>query len=488
MTRRRLACLAGPVLFLLVILAAVSQPPRGSGAPAAVAIVYHVASTGSDANPGTESQPFRSVQKAVDLVVAGDTIKIHGGTFSGIVRITRSGTYTQPVVVTRAVADSTPMITAALDSLDPFESATVGGGARCDGYRKNPDPGDAVPPPEVKHHTLERTLNFIGADHWILRDVKVHNGITIQGASIEAVPTHMNLDIAGHGTVDTATHKTFATSKGADPADSVQVIGATLTGRGIYGRVSRWPIVKDNDVSALECGSGSGIAFIFWNHRGTIENNSVHDLGAPYRWHWMQDGIRLTSGSDYFLVKGNTVQDLSGKHRALSVDVYGNWNTFEANVMRRNYIGVSEQWGNRGNRYIRNVAESNRNVNYDVSVKEAATVSDPDYLPFLLSQGTKATFRGKSPTDSSGDGRFECNQSLYQAGATKADIKVKASTTTAYLNNNFDQVNLSANLRTNFGSASNTWDGSTTPPPQTPSATSTAGFANCSSPSPAPGA
>ena len=42
---------------------------------------YYVSTTGSDSNPGTQSQPWRTVQKAVDTVQAGDTVFIAAGTY-----------------------------------------------------------------------------------------------------------------------------------------------------------------------------------------------------------------------------------------------------------------------------------------------------------------------------------------------------------------------------------------------------------------------
>jgi len=43
---------------------------------------YYVAPTGDDANPGTQDQPFGSLTKTNDIVKAGDTVWIRGGTYS----------------------------------------------------------------------------------------------------------------------------------------------------------------------------------------------------------------------------------------------------------------------------------------------------------------------------------------------------------------------------------------------------------------------
>lgn len=42
---------------------------------------YYVSTGGSDGSPGTESQPWRTIQKAADTAVAGDTVYIKGGTY-----------------------------------------------------------------------------------------------------------------------------------------------------------------------------------------------------------------------------------------------------------------------------------------------------------------------------------------------------------------------------------------------------------------------
>ncbi len=51
--------------------------------PAASATTYYVATNGDDSWPGTdESQPWATIQKAADTMVAGDTVLIRGGVYS----------------------------------------------------------------------------------------------------------------------------------------------------------------------------------------------------------------------------------------------------------------------------------------------------------------------------------------------------------------------------------------------------------------------
>jgi hypothetical protein len=53
--------------------------------------IYFVAATGSDFNPGTEAQPWRTVQKAADTLVAGDTVYIRAGIYRERVMPQNSG-------------------------------------------------------------------------------------------------------------------------------------------------------------------------------------------------------------------------------------------------------------------------------------------------------------------------------------------------------------------------------------------------------------
>ena len=53
---------------------------------------YCVAPTGNDTNPGTETQPWATIQKAANTVVAGDTVFVKAGTYNERVIVQHSGT------------------------------------------------------------------------------------------------------------------------------------------------------------------------------------------------------------------------------------------------------------------------------------------------------------------------------------------------------------------------------------------------------------
>lgn len=52
-----------------------------------LAATYHVSTLGNDRNPGTEAESWRTIQKAADTMIAGDTVIVHEGIYSEAVHI-----------------------------------------------------------------------------------------------------------------------------------------------------------------------------------------------------------------------------------------------------------------------------------------------------------------------------------------------------------------------------------------------------------------
>ena len=58
---------------------------------------YYVATSGSDANPGTFSMPFQHIQTAASVMVAGDTCYIRAGTYQETIVPANSGNALAPI-------------------------------------------------------------------------------------------------------------------------------------------------------------------------------------------------------------------------------------------------------------------------------------------------------------------------------------------------------------------------------------------------------
>lgn len=78
--------LTSVVLVLFSIIAALAVPNTVWSA------TYYVSATGNNSNPGTEAQPWRTIQKAGSAAIAGDIIYVKAGTYNERVVVANSGT------------------------------------------------------------------------------------------------------------------------------------------------------------------------------------------------------------------------------------------------------------------------------------------------------------------------------------------------------------------------------------------------------------
>jgi Right handed beta helix region/Protein of unknown function (DUF1565) len=83
------------MLFLTVLAACQTTPPDTLEASATT---LYVATTGNDSNPGTASQPLRTIQAAADKVQPGQVVLVRGGVYyERVINLRRGGTPTAPV-------------------------------------------------------------------------------------------------------------------------------------------------------------------------------------------------------------------------------------------------------------------------------------------------------------------------------------------------------------------------------------------------------
>jgi hypothetical protein len=74
-----------------------TTPEPACQASASTSNLY-VSPSGSDTNPGTQTAPFKTIQKAADVVTVGTTVHVMPGTYNERVNITKSGTANARIV------------------------------------------------------------------------------------------------------------------------------------------------------------------------------------------------------------------------------------------------------------------------------------------------------------------------------------------------------------------------------------------------------
>lgn len=75
------------------------------------AATYYVSNSGNDANSGTSlSSPFRTIQKAVDKAIAGDTINVRGGTYREEISIYKGGGSAGKYVTLQGYQSEVPVV------------------------------------------------------------------------------------------------------------------------------------------------------------------------------------------------------------------------------------------------------------------------------------------------------------------------------------------------------------------------------------------
>ncbi|MFZ3167425.1 MAG: DUF1565 domain-containing protein [Candidatus Methanoperedens sp.] len=80
-------------IFILILVYPVLESGKTSTSSTVTnsSITYYVAMNGNDNNPGTESQPWRTITKAASTAVAGDTVYVKKGVYNEQVWVLNSG-------------------------------------------------------------------------------------------------------------------------------------------------------------------------------------------------------------------------------------------------------------------------------------------------------------------------------------------------------------------------------------------------------------
>jgi hypothetical protein len=207
----------------------------------------YVSTTGDDANPGTKSRPWKTLQHAADTAAPGTTVNIRGGVYCQRLAVKVSGSAEKGFITFR----SQPGETAVLDGscLTPPEGGTRG--------------GDAL--------VALNNVSYVR-----IRDLEVRNYRTDErrrtpaGIRVSGAGSHIEI-------LKNNVHHIEQNFQGRDRPGS----GGNAFGIAVYGTDARTPIsdllVDGNEVHHLKTGSSESLV-LNGNVAGfRVTHNTVHD-------------------------------------------------------------------------------------------------------------------------------------------------------------------------------------------------------------------
>ncbi|MCL5959383.1 MAG: right-handed parallel beta-helix repeat-containing protein, partial [Chloroflexi bacterium] len=227
-------------------------PLRLSSLQTAAARTLYVATTGHDADPGTLSQPWRTIQHAADAVQPGDTVFV------------RSGTYAESVTVARSGAQNNPITFSAYSG----EAVTLdGSGSEWAGF------------------IVDQGVSNVVLDGFAVRN---YSEVSVDVRGTNSYITLSNLDLSGASGGVRITWGYSGEAPMYGPADHITI------------RDSR---IHDNHLSGIDATPGPATDLVF--QRLTVENNGVgvQSFGA--------DGIAVERGYPV-LVEDVTIRNNGG--------------------------------------------------------------------------------------------------------------------------------------------------------------------------------
>jgi hypothetical protein len=257
--------------------------------PASTGTTFYVATNGSDSNAGTLAAPWRSIQKALSTLSAGQRALVRGGTYTENLYASRAGTAAAPITVEAYPGERAVVASA---GGHPLEIASAAAYLRFKGFVIQGHPGTSGGNVDIYGHHVELSWNEItlGRDQGVYSDEGSHH------AQIVNNRIHDN----GEGVIHQS-HGIYL--QGNDHLVANNVIHDHPEGFGIqvYDRNSR-SIVTGNTVT------GAGHSGIVVGGSGGVDNVHVHNNVFAFNAHYgvsHDSTCPTTSVADHNVLYGN---------------------------------------------------------------------------------------------------------------------------------------------------------------------------------------
>ena len=224
-------------------------PPGQGGAlppalPPSAGATFYVAASGSNTNPGTEAQPWKTIQKALSTLTAGQRALVRAGTYAENLDMSRAGSPLAPITV-QAYPGERPVLTAA--GSHPLEVSSTGAYFRFSGFVIEKAPGTSGGNVDIYGHHVEISKNEVrlGTDQGVYTAEESHhaqilgNWIHDNGKGIAHQSHGIYLQGDDHLVANNVIHdhvEGFGIQV-YDKGDRAIVTGNTITGAGHSGIV-----------------------------------------------------------------------------------------------------------------------------------------------------------------------------------------------------------------------------------------------------------
>jgi hypothetical protein len=249
------------MLWLLISLTLAVFPmsnvfAQGAGAvqAAAAQTVSYVSPAGNDANSGSQTKPWKTIQKAASTLSAGQTVKILPGTYNAKFTPANSGTSGAYITYT---ADPGTVI---LDGTNLSLSSDA--------------KGDGLVQIQGKNY------------------IKIQN-LTLRNSTKNCVNISEN---------SSGTHSSYIEVTGLNIQNCTKV--------GIRSRSADHVLIKDNVINHISYSSGIGV---WWNTYATVDHNTITNAHFYHECQGAYDEALTIAAVDHFEVKNNTLDNTEAK-------------------------------------------------------------------------------------------------------------------------------------------------------------------------------
>ena len=368
----------------------------------------HVAKTGSDTNPGTEAQPFLTINKAAQEAYAGDTVIVDSGEYRELVQPLRGGTSEENRITYKAKEGAKVIIKGSekittweqysgntwrtvLDNsfFGSYNPYTAGHGLNENQYIPNYNCGDVYLNGEAYYQrpTLDDVLR--NGNSWYST---VNSTTTTIYANFDGVnPNDNNAEInarkqcfapstwgLGYITVDGFTVEHAANMYSDFPGYPQHAQAGAIS---VYGGL-KWIIENCTVINARTIGIDIGLGCDEWaGNKGTavrtnyrnIDQYGSHIVRNCFIQHCGQSGIAgVFSWNSQIL--NNTIEGTNYRNEFVGAETagiklhYDNDGLIEGNYVKDTKgsitAGIWTDWGNQGIRITKNILVNNSNLGY----------------------------------------------------------------------------------------------------------------------------